>query len=884
METTWGGRLPFVGRAAELAALHRLPRSPTCKAAVITGPPGVGKSRLAGEFLAGIGRRSGSGAIRVQATHSARSLPLSALTPLLPPDAHATDPADFFHDVRRRMAARRTALGRPTVLVVDDFHLLDPTSLALISLLLADATLFVAATLPDGAEWPDVLRSLWREDALHHTALTTLNAQESAALLSAAVGGPVAAYTAHVLWKTAQGNPLVLRELLRAALSDGHLHRVHGVWCLRQPLAAPLHGIPFDDRLAALPPDRRSLLELLALCGAIGLRDGFAHASPAVLADLEEQQLIVSHLDGRREQLSLAHPLHAQSLRSSVTRLRARALLLEQAARVRDHGARRSGDALALARWELDATGTADPALLVRAAAQAMYVDDVDSMCRLARAALAHGPNVRAGLMLGEALGQRGEFTEGLAVLEDTFATADGTQLASAALTLAVHHFYGPGNLSRALAVLDEAVLRGGPSPALDGWRATLLTSAGRIAAARTVLDAWPPVPPDAPLTPADVLLLQGRLRVQLASGRAEEAVGTGWAAHTAHRALAERTAVFYPARSLYLIAWALLEAGHLDEAEQVAQEGFDDLLRSPVPALVVWFNWIRGRIALDRGRTLEAARHFREARAQAHLCGHRYAEQRAVAGIVLAEAYAGRVDPEAVALASLAAEPGTPLRQADTLRAHAWVLRCQGRPTEAADVLRTASEEALAQGEVSAAIALRHDLLRWGEHSAAAGLLALAGQAQGPYAAARAAQAQALVRRDPEALSAVADIWAAMGAPLLAAESLAQAGHLWRTAGGSTALRAAHRVTARAFSFLQECEEPATPLLAHLSPAADLTPREREMALLAAQGRTSKEIAAQCGVSVRTVDNTLGRAYRKLGISDRSGLQGVFTRRNATP
>ena len=50
----------------------------------------------------------------------------------------------------------------------------------------------------------------------------------------------------------------------------------------------------------------------------------------------------------------------------------------------------------------------------------------------------------------------------------------------------------------------------------------------------------------------------------------------------------------------------------------------------------------------------------------------------------------------------------------------------------------------------------------------------------------------------------------------------------------------------------------------------ADLTPREREIALLAAQGLSSRGIADRLVLSVRTVDNHLQSAYRKLGVSGR--------------
>jgi DNA-binding CsgD family transcriptional regulator len=57
------------------------------------------------------------------------------------------------------------------------------------------------------------------------------------------------------------------------------------------------------------------------------------------------------------------------------------------------------------------------------------------------------------------------------------------------------------------------------------------------------------------------------------------------------------------------------------------------------------------------------------------------------------------------------------------------------------------------------------------------------------------------------------------------------------------------------------------------------LTRREREVATLAAAGLSSKDIADRLFVSVRTVDNHLGRIYDKLGISSRAELTEVLER-----
>jgi DNA-binding CsgD family transcriptional regulator len=51
------------------------------------------------------------------------------------------------------------------------------------------------------------------------------------------------------------------------------------------------------------------------------------------------------------------------------------------------------------------------------------------------------------------------------------------------------------------------------------------------------------------------------------------------------------------------------------------------------------------------------------------------------------------------------------------------------------------------------------------------------------------------------------------------------------------------------------------------------LTPREKQIAYLAAQGLTNRQISAETGLSINTISNHLKRVYAKLGVQSRTEL-----------
>jgi DNA-binding CsgD family transcriptional regulator len=132
------------------------------------------------------------------------------------------------------------------------------------------------------------------------------------------------------------------------------------------------------------------------------------------------------------------------------------------------------------------------------------------------------------------------------------------------------------------------------------------------------------------------------------------------------------------------------------------------------------------------------------------------------------------------------------------------------------------------------------------------------------------AGHARALAAGHATALDAVAGGFAELGHLLVAAEVYAQACAAHRAAGHTGA---AGWSASRSRAASEACEGAETPAFGLLERTGELTPRESEIAALAAGGLTSRAIADQLVISVRTVNNVLRSVYAKLGVAGRREL-----------
>jgi len=247
------------------------------------------------------------------------------------------------------------------------------------------------------------------------------------------------------------------------------------------------------------------------------------------------------------------------------------------------------------------------------------------------------------------------------------------------------------------------------------------------------------------------------------------------------------------------------------------------------------------------------------------------------LAGAVMAAA--GRGDRNA-AIRFDAERQGLPTHPAGVMnpevsKAAAHLALVNGDRTEAIRLLRVAIDEHIADGAMSLMGGLLHDIVRFGGTVEADEVGPLEA-CEGDLASARLELIRAERERDADGLERVAATLESLGSPLFAAEASLLAAARFAADGDG---RAEARCRRAAAAFRDELDPGPIATLDLLDrPEADvLTKREREVAELAAAGRTNKEIAETLYVSVRTVENHLQRVYDKLGAGGRRELASAL-------
>jgi DNA-binding CsgD family transcriptional regulator len=779
------------------------------------------------------------------------------------------------------MLARRAVLQASTqgggLLVVDDAHLLDDVSAALVhQLAMADAV-DVLVTVRSGEPAPDAVVALWKDGWLECLDLQPLDRVALGTLAGGLLAGSLDPPALARVWELTRGNALLCRELVRAAVAAGVLVRERDVWRWRGTL--PGAGRVWDlieARFSELDPGALAALEAIAVADGADdmLLEGLV--DPAARAGLLRRGLLEEQPHAGRSVLRLAHPLFGEALRARMPAARRRELCGQLADAGQARGLAGGPELLRVASWRLEQGGGGEPALLVAAARRAEAGFDPRLAERLARAALAAGAGFDADRELAIALGAQGD----LQAAEEIFARLE--REASSDAQRATVGAQWSELLFLAGRSADAAVLVGRVAGALEpGW----LRDELRVLEANW---AWLSGDQRESARVQEWLSLgerSERMRMlvafvvapmQVVAGRIQDALATlDGCAEAATRWREGLPTVELALRSTR--TYALWSAGRLGDDLSYCEREWTTAVTAGELEPAAIFGFTRGGALTDIGRVDSAIGALEDASTLLEQLDLPLYLSWSLAFLARALALAGDAPRarEALERAERARPAQIRLPDAELGSARVWLAVAEGDIAGARTLALALADEHAARGRpVDEARAL-HDTVRLGGAREVGDRLAeLQDATDAPVVAVFADHVTGLLASDGPRLAAAGERFQELGCTLWAAEAHASAAAAFASAGRNASSRSA---SARSGALLRSCEGARTPALIDASVGAALTSREMDVVLLAAHGLANREIAQKLVLSIRTVESHLAQSYRKLGASNRTELAGIL-------
>jgi DNA-binding NarL/FixJ family response regulator len=831
--------------------------------AVLVGAPGVGKTVMARAAAKAFAKDHPRVTSRwVSATESAKLIPFGAFSHLVEL-AGADEPAML---LRVAQDALRRDAAHGLTLIVDDAHHLDTLSATLVHQIAISGFARLLLTVRDGEVCPDAITALWKDDILTRCDIHPFDAEESAVLLEQVLGGPVEGVSSDRMFDVSQGNPLYLRHLVVAAVNTGSLRQVEDVWQLRGEMTlTPELSTLIDQHLSALAPEVRTVLEFLAVEEPLALSDLAEVAGLDAIDHAETAGAVTVSDQGGNLVVHAFHPLYTERVRSGLGRLavrRMRKLLVGQLANV---APTTISGRLRVAGLALDTDTPPDSADLIALSWEAMRMGDLAFGERLARGALEQTGDLSARLPLAHSLSWQGRGRDADEVLNpvdpDSLSEWD---LTAWTLPKAANRFWMLSESQDAVSYLADMRTRISEPAAyhtLDALAATFAMNCGEpdraVRVASVVLESPEALDLAVAWAAATATLSSARL------GRFDDVeVLAKRGLNATHPGLLRFTIGLGQTLSFIM-------AANVDAAEDLARHylSFSEF-QQPGRAIG---EVLLGHTLVARGAFDEAATLFRQAAAALTSTGYSWGPL-ALIGLAQALGQLGRAADAAGALDRAVSAHGmrSELYAPDLALARAWTLAAARDIRGAVAAARDAVHAAEQSGQAAVALRALHEGVRLGDVTGLAAARRI--NAQIDCAAGRLCimHGQALADRDGPALDRVSVELEAAGMLAVAADAAAQSAQVHQAAGHRAGELAAK---ARASALSQRCGGPTTPALEKVLNPLPLTGREREVAVMVAQGMTNKAIAVQLSVSVRTVEGHVYKACMKLGLPDRSAL-----------
>lgn len=866
MRLTW----PLTGRAEEMGIIAAALSDQETAGVVVWGAAGVGKSRVVRETLSAAAAR-GTEIRWAVATTSGRALPLGAFASFV--GSAATDTLQLVRSVIEALTSGPE--GTPMVVAVDDVHLLDDLSTFVLQQIVQRRAAKLLLTVRAGEPVPLGLQEMWKHGEFRRMDLQPISRDESTALLSATLGGPVDADATRRLWNLTRGNVLYLRNIVEQEVADGRLAQQHGYWTWTgDPVVSSGLVEMIEARTGALPAAVGEVIDALAVGEPIELASLCRITDSAAVEEAEIGGLIKLDPVDERIEVRLAHPLYGEvrRKRAAATRLRRlRGRIATELELGDDRDDMRT--VVRRAALSLDSDLEPDPDLLVRATHGAVWLADLPLADRLAEAAVRAGGGPEAYIIRGCNLSGLSRGEEADAVLSQVptggFTGADHARLA---FIRGMNAMYTLADPARAIALVDEVSLAipHEARPCIDAFLAVYWAMMGS---------------PELSLKSSQGLELNDLPAVVGAQTAGLTAVACGELGRTTDAVAAANAGYsivdssFDAENVRFVVAdghvGALLQAGRIAEALLAA-----DRLRlqwADLPGILQLLGGaVAGRAALGAGH-LDTAGALLEPvdmfPAESNGWGYRYFLPRTTAF-----AMRGMADKAAAALATAERHrhPSHKHLDHELGLTQAWVAAAEGVVSKAIAIARSTAETAASNSQFAAEVMCLQTATQFGDASTEPRLRALADIVEGPRASLAVRFAAALRARDGTELAMVSGDFEEMGDVIAAIDSAAHAALVCRSQGmrGS-----AFTHGGRAEELAGQCGGAHTPALREAAQPLPFSPREREIVMLIADGLSNREIGARLTLSTRTIEGHIYRAMARTGVASREELARLIQR-----
>jgi DNA-binding NarL/FixJ family response regulator len=830
------------------------------RGAVLVGAAGVGKTVLARDAVEQFTKRHPKATVGwLAGTASASRVPFGALS-------HLVDVAGVGDTTTLLRAARASLLrqaGDGLLLFIDDAHHLDDMSATLVHQLALSRSVHQIATVREGEAAPDAITNLLKDELLTRIDVKPFDSEQTRDLVAAVLGGPVETSSADRFFQMSEGNLLFVRHLVEGAVNSGALRQVEGVWQFRGEMAWTQElSTLVGAHLRTLSPPVRSVLNYLAIEEPLTLPELSALTSPEAIEQAENLDIVRITTGGDGLVIHSAHPLYTEQVRASLGQMAARRLRTQLVARLSSEPSSNVTGQLRLMAHAIDSDTPPPVAEVLTSSYEAMRLGDLELGERLARSALQRSGGLAARVPLAHALAWLGRGREADDVLEPVDPDhLSEWELTAWAVPKAANRFWmlnEPEPANDFLHAMRTRVTDPSALTIIDALAATFAMNAGMpeqaVATALSVVAAPGAQPIGVAWAAATATLCLARLgrfdevatlaqrglttqhpgllRFVIGLGEITTSLMTENVAHAQRlaRHYTEFSELQQPGRAIgeVLLARTLMAAGDLDTAAVLLRQAAASLTHTGYswgPLALIYLTQVLGQ----QGEASASARMLARAEDRHSMSSAIYA-------------------------------PELSLARAWTRAAARDVDGAQAAAREAAEIARRAGQHTLA-------LLALHDAVRLGDTHAVDALDLVASTIDCTFGRLAQAHGRALADGDATALSEVAGEMAHLEMMGSAADAFAQASGAYARKGDRK-----HELESRANAATYR-KSSSTPILEQVLRPLPLSGREREIAVMVADGLSNKAIAERLSLSVRTVEGHIYSACTKLDVSDRAML-----------